>query len=244
MVLVALLTAFISLIVATIIYAVLSGERGCALVEGRAASEEFLGGISFAFAVLLLLFSIVQLVDSSGFVGISDHVRFIVACLGPSLTILFLITGAEDVASAPWVASATGQFSSPRTNTAYFHAVSGSELPISAAVLVVTVIVWCFRHSLRKRVDDAFGPRLIVRALTWTPYLFVGLAITAAVRSTIFSEYDPTSHVREWEVWLWLGVCAIAFVGQSAMLSLPPNATGSPELGVSYGRHRGTAPPG
>lgn len=61
----AFLVAFVCLIVATIIYAVLAGERGCSLLMGRAASEEFLGGVAFAFSVLLLLYALVQLMANS-----------------------------------------------------------------------------------------------------------------------------------------------------------------------------------
>src|SRR5215471_19940481 len=60
--LITLTIAFMSLLLTSIQYAEIAGETGCAITQGRSASEEFLAGVSSIFSVLLLFYAIVQMI--------------------------------------------------------------------------------------------------------------------------------------------------------------------------------------
>src|SRR5438270_781115 len=61
---VALISAFLGLPLAAILYAVLNGENQEALRRGRGTVEELLAGVVLGFAALTLLYAIVVMIDS------------------------------------------------------------------------------------------------------------------------------------------------------------------------------------
>lgn len=215
-VLLALVAAFMSLIIATLEYAVINGERGCALIQGRAASEEFLGGVAFAFAVLLLLYAVVHMVTHSGIAGIGQHVRFIVAVLGPPLAVLFLITGAEDAASSPWVSPGAGQPYGPQL-TAFYHETTLLALPLPAGLLVACTAMWWLGRKIRHDKSPAGGGR-VPALLVIFPYMSLFLAIAAVARSTTLAETNPSDRIHQWEVWTGLAVSTVVLTAQAALL--------------------------
>lgn len=215
--LLALVVTFVSLIIATMQYAVLAGERGCALYQGRAAAEEFLGAVAFAFAVVMLMYSIVQLVAQSRMAAASVHVRLIVVVLGPALATLFMLAGAEDVASAPWRQITAGQLFVAQ-DTTFHRQISAIALLLPPGQLAVSVLIWCFRRRLGRWLPKSFwslAPLLF-------PYLSLGLATAAIVRSMTLIENPPTAGLPQWEVLTWLAVCSLALLCQVMTLALEP----------------------
>src|SRR5262245_41645786 len=203
-VLLALVAAFLSLIVATVEYAVLAGERGCALLAGRAASEEFLGGMALAFAVLLLLTATVQLVVYSGIQRIGHHARLLVCTIGPPLSILFLSVAAQDVAMTPWIRQSDSTFR-PQ-DTEFVHATTAVALTLPTVMFVICVLGWFVN---RYHPDWPLITWVGALRLSWFPYISMLLVVVAVVRSTTLAVTDPYSHVEQWEVWTWLVVCSV-----------------------------------
>jgi hypothetical protein len=218
-VLLALISAFLGLIVATLQYAVLAGERGCALIMGRASSEEFLGGVSFAFAVLLLLYAIVQLVTNSEIEGLSYHARLIVTALGAPLALLFLTTGAVDVASTPWLPDTTTGGFMPNLTT-FGEILNKVSLPLPGAVFVLCLGLWRLGRGRRRTPPATSTDKSSAHFIrVCFPYVSLALAISATIRSENLAITDPAAHIQDWEVWLWLGLCTAILVTQAALLS-------------------------
>jgi hypothetical protein len=91
----ALACAFLGLITAAALFALLSGEEGCALVSGRALSKEVLAGVAFFFPVYTLLFGAVQVVSAA---AMGAHLRFIVSVLTPPVVVAFIVASLDDLA--------------------------------------------------------------------------------------------------------------------------------------------------
>src|SRR5947209_5937541 len=86
---IALVSGFLGLVLTTLRYALLAGENGCALIDGRAASAEVLTAVSFAASIYMLLLAIVQFF--SGTAGIlAKHCVFIMVILVPPISV-FLV---------------------------------------------------------------------------------------------------------------------------------------------------------
>ncbi len=100
-VLLALVFAFMDLIIVALLYSHLAAERGCSVIQGRAASEELLGAVPFAFSVLTLLYAIVLMVDSLDLDDLAEHVRFVVTGLGPPWAMFLVILAARTWRSRP-----------------------------------------------------------------------------------------------------------------------------------------------
>ncbi|KAA2261958.1 hypothetical protein F0L68_14755 [Solihabitans fulvus] len=219
--LLALVATFVSLIIATMQFAALAGERGCALYQGRAAAEEFLGGVAFAFAVVMLMYAIVQLVALSRIAAIGVHARLIVVVLGPALATLFMLSGAEDVASAPWRQIEAGQLLVAQ-NTAFHRQISTVALLLPAGQLAVSLLAWSFRRRLGRWLPSSFWPL----APVLFPYLSLGLATAAIVRSMTLIASVPTTSLPPWEVLSWLAVCSLVLLCQVIVLAVGPPRRG------------------
>lgn len=217
-VLVALVSAFISLVIASIEYAGLAGEKGCALLQGRAASKEFLSVVAFAFAILLLLYAVAQLVTHSRVAGINYHIRLIVTVLGAPLALLFILIGAEDVASTPWRPAAGNQPPTPH-DSAFYHWMTNIFLPWPAAMGLLCVVVWILGRRRRRMSPDDHDIDRPSRARLLFPYVSLGLSVMASVRSTILADTDPASRIQPWEVWIWLALCAAVLLCQAILLA-------------------------
>jgi hypothetical protein len=226
-VLLALVAAFLGLIIATLEYAVLAGERACGLMLGRAASEEFLGGIIFAFAVFVLLYAVVQMVAHSGLPRIGEHVRVIVTLFGPPLAILFLAVAAQDVANTPWLS--VGLSTVQPQHTQFADVIEWLALPLPVVMLLmcsaIMLVGWRWRmrkHRFRRSRlphEHDFG-RIAF------PYMSLVLVIGPAVRSAMLSSLDASAHISHWEVVIWLSTCFVWLLVQTALLSFARDLDG------------------
>jgi hypothetical protein len=225
-VLLALVFAFVDLILVTLAYSFLAGERGCALTQGRGASEELLGGVAFAFSVLTLLYAIALMVDALNLDDLAEHVRFLVAVLGPPLAIFLVSLGARDIAWAPWVpGSYANALYRPQTGQFVEHIGSaGVWIPVGVGILCLTSWAMGMRHARRSQIGEVRPRRLFAAfkwrdSLIWYPYIGFVVVLVAIIRSTDLPENEPSAHISHMETWLWLGVTSSLLVVQSLILS-------------------------
>jgi hypothetical protein len=184
-------------------------------VQGRAAPEELLAGVAFAFAVLLLLYAVVQLVSQSGIRGISFHARIIVTALGPPLAVLFLGAGAEDVAATPWLPTGANGANAPQLGS-FYNSIAAIALPLPGATFVFCVVAWFLGKKRRKQSQPETNATFF---LVLFPYLSLALAILAVVRAYLMSVSDPSAHIQQWEVWAWLFGCTAILLLQAVLLA-------------------------
>jgi hypothetical protein len=219
LVLLALTAAFVGLLIATLQYAVLAGERGCGLLLGRAASEEFLGGVAFAFSVLLLMYAIVQLIAGFRVPGLSFHARLIIVTLGAPLAMLFLSTGAVDVAATPWEPKDGIGVPLPRT-TALQSALASSSIFVTLGLAAACLLAWLAGRKFRKSaMHGVRSGRPLRRSRTAFPYVSLLLAVCAVARSVSLDVLRPRDRITDFEVVLWLAVCLVVLFWQAVLLS-------------------------
>lgn len=212
--LIILTIAFTSLILTSIQYAEIAGETGCAITEGRSASEEFLAGISFVFSVLLLFYATVQMISDSGIPRVGDSIRRLVAVIGPALAMLLLTAAADEVAFTPWV---NGKATT--TGLAGFIESSWTSLGLAALVLLLSFLIWRvpaqfpqFGTRVRRDIESRNLQRFF-------PYISLCAAVLCVLRVNTFSELHPTERIGIWELVVWLVLCAAGLLVQSALLS-------------------------
>lgn len=98
-VLLALMAAFISLIIATLTYSVLAGETESG-AHARAATEELVDGLPFGLAVIMLFKGMTLLLQEGNIDKVAvrtAHVMTVV--VGPGLTLFYLANGTTDTES-------------------------------------------------------------------------------------------------------------------------------------------------
>ncbi|HEY2087349.1 MAG TPA: hypothetical protein VGH54_15200 [Mycobacterium sp.] len=209
---VALLNAFLGLFLAAIQYSLLAGENGCSLTEGRAASAELLGGISFVASVYMLLYAVVQFVSGSAGT-LAKHCVFIVAVLVPPIAVFFIEATISDLALA-LADPTTRQPLQPLWDDA-----NNLSVPIALAVLVVAAAVWL--AGRKERSSETRSGARVQKLRTALPYVTVGVVISAVVRAvTALPVRNPAAHLAAGEAWLWVAVFAAVLLVQSAALSL------------------------
>ena len=207
----ALVGAFFGLLFASFQYGILSGERGCALTGGRAASEELLGDVMFAASIYILVYGLVQFAASSG-TGLARHARFIVVVLVPPVIVTFAEIKLMDLAVSLGSAEAR-QPLQPLWN----HA-SRLAAPIGLSVMAVCAMVWGL--GARRRRSAAPPGELPRLAQTALPYLTIALVMYARIRSVVaLPTAQPESHISPAEGWLWVALLTGLVLVQSTALS-------------------------
>lgn len=243
-ILISLFAAFLALIAATIEYGQLAGERACSLILGRAAAEEMLGSVALGFAMLILLYALVLLIDHVG-VGadVPEHFRFLAAVLAPPFGLFLIGKGWLAIAEAPWRA--------PPSPDALYRPQEGPFPELVAYIAAWTPLLlgliclgmWIIgaRRTRRRRRPQATGfaarpgtapgepahpdgrargPRAAaMTVLQYYPYAPLVLSLVAVIRSTALSSVDPNAHVSHPELWVWVGVCTVFFLLHTAVLS-------------------------
>lgn len=209
-VLIALICSFLSLVLAAVEYAFLSGERGCSLVQGRAASAEILGGVAFVFAVNLLLYALVQLLSTSA-KEFARGFRFLVVVLIPGLALLFLISGLTDLS----VSLGDPEKRIPLQPTWDRSRSASGWLP--GVLVSLGVAFWVAGRRTRK---NPAHPRAVVAwSLTNFPYLPLALSVLAIGWSVSLPNTDPDTHISPAAGWVIVFVGACVLLMQSALLS-------------------------
>src|SRR5437868_8012842 len=167
---IALVCAFLGLLLTTLRYSLLAGENGCALISGRAASAEVLTAVSFAVSIYMLLYAVVQFF--SGTAGVlAQHCVFILAVLVPPITVFFV----EDTLTH--LALSLGDPGTHRPLQSLWDWANRLAIPIPLAILVVCAALW-FVGIGRRRSESPPG-RVALLFRTVVPYITVG--VVAAV---------------------------------------------------------------
>jgi len=208
---VALMNAFLGLFLTAVQYSLLAGEQGCAVGNGRAASAELLGGISFVASLYILLYAVVQFVSGSAGTLIR-HCVFIVAVLVPPIAVFFVEATLTDLALS------LGDQQTHQPLQPLWDDANRLSVSITVAIALVCAIGW-FLGRARRRSESPIGP-LAGRIRTAFPYLSTVVIIAAIVRSmAALPKTDVASHLDSTESWLWVAVFAALMLVQSAALS-------------------------
>jgi hypothetical protein len=204
---IALVCAFLGLILTTLRYSLLAGESGCALTEGRAGSAEVLTAVSLAASIYMLFYAIVQFFSGSS-ATLAKHCVFILAVLVPPIIVAFV----EDTLSH--FALALGNPETRQPLQPLWDWANRLAIPIPLAVLVVCAAVWLI--GTQRRRSEMPTSRVALQLRMVVPYITVAVVIRSisALRYT-----NPAAHISPGEAWLWIGVLAVALVVQSAALS-------------------------
>ncbi len=212
--LIILTIAFTALILTSIQYAEIAGETGCAITDGRSASEQFLAGVSFVFSVLLLFYATVQMISASGIPNVGHSIRRLVAVIGPALAMLLLAAAADEVAFTPWIGG-----KATTTGLAGFIESPWTNLGLVGFVLLLSFVIWRvpvtfpgFGARVRERSEGRNLQRLF-------PYISLLIALLCVLRVNTFSELHPTDKIGVQELVAWLAFCAAGLLAQSALLS-------------------------
>jgi len=208
---IALVCAFLGLLLTTLRYSLLAGESGCALTYGRAASAEVLTAVSFAASIYVLLYAIVQFF--SGIAGIlAKHCVFILAVLVPPIAVFFV----EDTLTH--LALSLGDPETHRPLQPLWDYANRLAIPIPLAILIVCAAVW-YRGIDRRRSESPAG-RIAQRFRTVVPYITVAVVAAVIVRSVVALRYtNPAAHIAAGEAWLWVALLTVALLVQSTGLS-------------------------
>lgn len=208
---IALVSAFLGLLLTTLRYALLAGEGGCALTDGRAASAEVITAVSFAASIYMLLYAIVQFF--SGTAGIlANQCVFILVVLVPPITV-FLV---EDTLTH--LALALGDPETHRPLQPLWDWSTRLAIPIPLAVGILGAATWYLGRE-RRRWESPTG-RVAQQFRTIVPYITVAVVGAAMVRSIVGLRYaSPATHIAPGEAWLWVALLAFALFVQSSALS-------------------------
>lgn len=215
---IALVSAFLGLLFAAFQYSVLSGERGCALTNGRAASEELLGDVMFGASIFILIYALVEFAAGSA-PALARHARFIAAVLVPSVTVCFAEIKLLDLAVS---------LGSPETHQPLqplWDYANWLSVPVGFTVMAVCGALW-YLGMKRRRADSSSG-RIARTAQTTLPYLTIAFVLCARARSVIaLPTANPTSHISPREAWLWVILLTAVVLAQSTALSFQKGGEG------------------
>lgn len=209
---IALVCAFLGLFLTTLRYALLAGESGCSLTEGRAASAEVLTAVSFAASIYMLLNAIVQFFSGSAGV-LAKHCVFVLVVLVPPISV-FLV---EDTLTH--LALALGDPDKHQPLQPLWDWAVRLAIPIPLAVGFVGAVAW-FLGIKRRRSEEPVG-RFARQFRTTVPYITVVVVAAVMVRSVVKLRYANTAtHISPGEAWVWVGVLSVALLIQAAALSI------------------------
>jgi hypothetical protein len=208
---IALVSAFLGLVLTTLRYALLAGENGCALIDGRAASAEVLAAVSFAASIYMLLYAVVQFF--SGTAGIlARHCVFIMVVLVPPISVFFV----EDTLTH--LALSLGNPETHQPLQSLWDSATQLAIPIPLAVGFVGLVAWCL--GIKRRRSERPARRVAQQLRTIVPYITVAVVAAVIVRSIMGLRYATAAeHISSSEAWLWVALLAVTLLVQSTALS-------------------------
>lgn len=208
---IALVCAFLGLVLTTLRYSLLAGESGCAITEGRAASAAVLAAVSLAASVYTLLYAVVQFFSGSSGI-LAKHCVFILAVLAPPLAVSLV---EETLAH---LALALGNAETREPLQPLWDQTNQLWAPIPVAIAFICAGMWVL--GMKRRRSEAPVGRIAQRFQTFVPYTTIGVAVAVIMRSVALLKYDnPAVHISPMEAWLWLALLGVVLLTQSAALS-------------------------
>ena len=214
-ILIALFCATFGLVIATLQYAILSGELGSGLLYGRAASEELFADISFIAAILTLVYGLSLLLAASEFHRAASAVRLIAAVGAPALSVFFLAGSVVEVAAGAWAQRGNGKACGV---DGFFRAASTYGTGLAPVLVLVTsglLYAW---------------PKAVPRKWRATPWAFVArhrallsasallVVFASAYMGTSFDQYQPNSGLSAGSAWIVLSAAIFFFLFQASLI--------------------------
>ncbi|HEU4363531.1 MAG TPA: hypothetical protein VFR27_18775 [Mycobacterium sp.] len=208
---IAMVIGFIGLVLTAIQYSLLTGEQGCALTGGRAASKEVLGGVAFGASIYILLYAMVQYLSDAA-ASLSKHGRFIVAVLVPPTIVFFVQATLMDLA----VALGSSEARQPLQSLwDWAHRLS---IPVAVLIFSACGGVWYFGMSRRRSKPGTSKMGQTLRIIL--PYVTLALVTAALMRSgLVLPNTNPGAHISPLEAWAWVTILAAVLLIQSIALS-------------------------
>lgn len=208
---IALVCAFLGLILTTLRYSLLAGESGCALTEGRAASAAVLAAVALAASVYMLLYAVVQFFSGTSALLVK-HCVFILAVVAPALAVAFVEQ------TLGHLALALGNAETRQPLQPLWDQANHFSTPMPLVLICVSAVMWAV--GIKRRQSEALVSNIARRFQTLVPYTTIGLAIAVTMRSVALLGYaNPAAHISPTEAWLWVGLLALTLLLQSAALS-------------------------
>jgi hypothetical protein len=196
----ALACAFLGLVTAAALFALLSGEEGCALVSGRALSKGVLAGVAFS-SVYTLFFVAVQDVSAA---AMGAHLRFILAVVTPPVVVAFIVASLDDPAlslanppAQPQGPLLPGWTDSSASLWNFAHSMLTSLIP---TVFAICLSLWLAGFRWR-RAGDSPGrmgsalTRIVSGALIYLPYASLALVGYVVWRTGSLSRIEAGAHI-------------------------------------------------
>ncbi|OBI75785.1 hypothetical protein [Mycobacterium asiaticum] len=208
---IALVCAFLGLILTTLRYSLLAGESGCALTEGRAASAAVLAAVSLAASVYMLLYAVVQFFSGTSALLVK-HCVFILAVVAPALAVAFVEQ------TLGHLALALGNPETRQPLQPLWDQANHFSTLIPVAITCVSAVIWV--AGIKRRRSEAPLSSTARRFQSLVPYTTIVLAIAVTMRSVALLGYaNPAVHISPTEAWLWVSLLALTLLLQSAALS-------------------------
>lgn len=208
---IALVCAFLGLVLTTLRYSLLAGESGCSLTQGRAASAAVLAAVSLAASLFTLLYAVVQFFSGTSAI-LARHCVFLLAVLVPPLASAFVEQ------TLAHLALALGNPETRHPLQPLWDQANHFSVLVPGAIFCMCAGMWVM-GTRRRRSASPVG-RVAQRFQTFVPYNTIAVAVAAIMRSIAALGYaNPAVHISPAEAWLWLGLLAVALLVQSAALS-------------------------
>jgi hypothetical protein len=210
-----LVAAFLALLLAAMLYAVLSGENQTAFVHGRGTTEEYYAGAALGFGALILLYAVVVMIDARGLTTAASRARVCVGLLIPALVTLQVTLGGEDSLFGETATSAlSGRGCSRAAYNTYVQ--WGIDAP-SLAVLAFSFVAWRLVRKPKKRP-------ILEAARSSIPYVALVLVLAAVVAFSTLSEFEDDFRLPHWSLYL-IAWSIAAFAGLASLVTLAAPAS-------------------
>lgn len=229
-VLIALTCGMFGILFSTLEYSILTGDANSALQHGQTSSEELMANISFATALMTLIYGVARLIRSSEFIGASRVIRLIASVAIPGSASTFFAGVIVEIAAESWMGSAAGVCGH---NSFYTdaNALGGWIAPVG--VCSIALSFWALPYVIPARYRE--------RPWIWVdkygsviPLLSLLAVFVAGAKGVAYNEYIPQEKLSETECWVTFGCGTGILLAQSALIRFSGERPGSvneePEL--------------
>lgn len=212
---VALMSAFVGFLLAALLYGALGAENSGAAVEGRAATEELVNGVTVGFAALTLLYGVVVMIDSRNLITAARGARFMVGVLVPALVTLQVAIAGGDTYFTELVSA--GMSGHPCSLASYdTFSMMGVYVP-TMIVLTLSVTVWFLREKIgRTRLPELRNS---------VPYITLAIVLVSAVLFSFIPPLNNAYRLPQWALYLLVSTTALFAAFISILTITKPEPT-------------------
>jgi hypothetical protein len=193
------ITAFLNLIIATFLYAALSGEE---VLAPRAAALGFIASISVSVAFLNLLYGVAWLFKTLTLVVPGAVTRVIATLIAPAVTFAFIAIRGLDMLSI-----SEGR----RTTTSWV----GLVLLLFPVGLIVVYVA----AATRGKAELAGRSLTSQTAVQATTYSALAIGVATIIATAVVSELGVSLNIPRWSVVLVMSALFVTFCAYIAVVS-------------------------